>query len=456
MDKMLSFTNQWTGYVALAVFLAAYALVIVEETLQLRKSKPVMVSAGVIWILTAIAYVSHNQSHAVAEILRHNLLEYAELLLFLLSAMTFINTMSERNIFEALRAWLVSRGLSRRTIFWLTGLLAFCISPVADNLTTALVMGAVVMALGASNRRFIAAACVNVVIAANAGGAFSPFGDITTLMVWQKGVVGFSDFFALFVPALVNWLVPAVLISITVSGAKPSATTDTVRVKSGGFAIVILFLFTIASTVLLHHFLALPPFLGMMTGLGILKSYGYFLRRREMEEWTEISALDGEHAVKPGTLFKPAVKPFDVFISMKRVEWDTLMFFYGIMLCVGGLGALGYLAALSDFLYGGMGATTANILIGVLSAVIDNIPIMFAVLSMNPDMSLGQWLLVTLTAGVGGSLLSIGSAAGVALMGQARGIYTFSAHLKWSWAIALGYAASIAVHLVMNRALCGS
>ena len=100
-----------------------------------------------------------------------------------------------------------------------------------------------------------------------------------------------------------------------------------------------------------------------------------------------------------------------------------------------------------------LGATTANILVGILSAVIDNIPVMFAVLSMNPDMSLGQWLLVTLTAGVGGSLLSIGSAAGVALMGQARGIYTFSAHLKWIWAIALGYAASIAVHLVMNSAL---
>ncbi len=228
---MLTFTDQWTGYVALAVFLAAYVLVIVEETLHLRKSKPVMVAAGAIWILTAIAYVSHNQSHAAAEILRHNLLEYAELLLFLLSAMTFINTMSERNIFEALRARLVSRGLSLRAVFWLTGMLAFFISPVADNLTTALVMGAVVMAMGAGNGRFIAAACINVVVAANAGGTFSPFGDITTLMVWQKGVVQFGDFFALFVPSLINWLVPAALISMTISGEKPSATTETVQVK---------------------------------------------------------------------------------------------------------------------------------------------------------------------------------------------------------------------------------
>jgi len=448
---MLSFTDHWTGYVALAVFLAAYVLVIVEESLHLRKSKPVMVAAGAIWILTAIAYASQHQSHVVAEILRHTLLEYAELMLFLLSAMTFINTMVERNVFTALRTRLVSFGWSLRAVFWLTGMLAFFISPVADNLTTALVMGAVVMAMGAGNGQFIAAACINVVVAANAGGTFSPFGDITTLMVWQKGVVHFGDFFALFIPSLINWLVPAALISITIPHEKPSARTEHVQVKYGGYVIVLMFLITIAGTVLMHHVLAMPPFLGMMTGLGLLKSYGYLIRRKELDQWKEIPAFDG--TVSLSAVLKPAVKPFDVFISMKRVEWDTLMFFYGIMLCVGGLDALGYLATLSDVLYGVLGATRANILIGVLSAVIDNIPVMFAVLSMNPDMSLGQWLLVTLTAGVGGSLLSIGSAAGVALMGQARGIYTFHAHLKWIWAIALGYAASIAVHIVMNGSL---
>ena len=272
-------------------------------------------------------------------------------------------------------------------------------------------------------------------------------------MVWQKGVVHFGDFFALFIPSLINWLVPAALISLTIPHEKPSARIEHVQVKYGGYVIVLLFLITIAGTVLMHHFLEMPPFLGMMTGLGVLKSYGYFLRRKELEKWTDPLALDGENAERLGAGLKPAVKPFDVFISMKRVEWDTLMFFYGIMLCVGGLGALGYLATLSELLYGGLGATTANILVGLLSAVIDNIPVMFAVLSMNPDMSLGQWLLVTLTTGVGGSLLSIGSAAGVALMGQAQGVYTFFAHLKWIWAIALGYAASIAVHIVMNDAL---
>jgi Na+/H+ antiporter NhaD/arsenite permease-like protein len=104
-------------------------------------------------------------------------------------------------------------------------------------------------------------------------------------------------------------------------------------------------------------------------------------------------------------------------------------------------------------MYTGWGATTANIMVGVLSAIVDNIPVMFAILTMNPDMSQGQWLLATLTAGVGGSMLSIGSAAGVALMGQARGMYTFFAHLKWTPVIALGYAASIYVHFLINASL---
>ncbi|MDH5726948.1 MAG: sodium:proton antiporter NhaD, partial [Nitrospira sp.] len=144
------------------------------------------------------------------------------------------------------------------------------------------------------------------------------------------------------------------------------------------------------------------------------------------------------------------VLPFDVFQKVARAEWDTLLFFYGVVLCVGGLGHIGYMALASEVLYLQWGPTFANITIGLLSAIVDNIPIMFAVLTMNPDISEGQWLLVTLTAGVGGSLLSIGSAAGVALMGQAKGKYTFFSHLKWTPVIALGYGASILVHMWVN------
>jgi Na+/H+ antiporter NhaD/arsenite permease-like protein len=147
------------------------------------------------------------------------------------------------------------------------------------------------------------------------------------------------------------------------------------------------------------------------------------------------------------------VVPFDVFNRVARAEWDTLLFFYGVVMCVGGLGFIGYLGLVSELMYTDWGATAANITVGVISAIVDNIPVMFAVLSMNPDMPIGQWLLVTLTAGVGGSLLSIGSAAGVALMGQARGRYTFFSHLKWTPVIALGYVGSIVCHMWINEAL---
>jgi NhaD family Na+/H+ antiporter len=439
--------GSYYGFAALAIFAIAYSLVIVEDAIHMRKSKPVMIAAGVIWVLVALAYASTEHAEKVTAILNHNLLEYVQLLLFLLAAMTYINTMEERNLFSALRAWLVSRGLSLYAIFWITGLLAFFISPVADNLTTALLMAAVVIAVAGgkaaiqSDKKkmaFVAISCINIVVAANAGGAFSPFGDITTLMVWQAGKVEFTEFLVLFIPSVVNWLIPAFVMSFFVTREKPDPVKDDVVVRRGGFFIVGLFIATIGTAVTFHNVLHLPPMLGMMTGLGVLKLYGYYLK------------VTGEAAVNNDT---HAVGRWDIFSQMQRAEWDTLMFFYGVILCVGGLGALGYLAYLSEFMYIDLGATTANVLVGLLSAIVDNIPVMFAVLSMNPEMSDGHWLLVTLTAGVGGSLLSVGSAAGVALMGQARGIYTFFSHLKWSWAIALGYIASIWAHFLLNASL---
>ena len=459
-EGAFDFTNHWAGYTSIAVFALAYALVISEETIHLRKSKPVMVAAGIIWIVVALAFIQQGETHAAEAAIRHNLLEFAELFLFLLAAMTYINSMDERGVFAALRAWLVSQGFTLRTIFWVTGGLAFVISPIADNLTTALLMATVVMAVGGSNTVFIVVACINIVVAANAGGAFSPFGDITTLMVWQKGIVQFQDFFVLFVPSLVNWLIPAAIMSLSVPKTHPDPVQEEIVILDGAWVIVGLFVATIAMAVSFHQFLHLPPVVGMMTGLGVLKLYGYFLTSRDRFFPSPTDADIGESGMMEDTApdYRPASgRPpaFNVFKALQRAEWDTLMFFYGIILCIGGLGTLGYLTLGSNLMYGDLGPTAANVIVGILSAVFDNIPIMFAVLSVLPDMDQGQWLLVTLTAGVGGSMLSIGSAAGIAVMGQARGVYTFLAHLKWSWAIALGYAASIWAHLLVNAGSFG-
>lgn len=446
----LDLTASAVGFIALVVFVIAYILVIAEERLHLRKSKPVLVAAGIIWALIGWQYMQSGLPDETADAFKHTLLEFAELMLFLLVAMTYINALEERRAFDALRAWMIRKGFSYPALFWITGILSFCLSPVADNLTTALLMCAVVMKVAENDSKFIGLSCVNIVVAANAGGAFSPFGDITTLMVWQAGVLNFTEFFALLLPAAVSYLIPATVMYYFVPRKKPGGVIEGVELKRGAIRIACLFLFTIATAVAIKTFLHLPPVMGMMMGLGYLQFFGYFLRMTLPGSLARKKAKAERAGDQQALQRLGSVVPFDVFSRVQRAEWDTLLFFYGVVMCVGGLGYMGYLSILSNFLYLDWNATGANIVLGIISAFIDNIPVMFAVLTMMPEMSHGHWLLITLTAGIGGSLLSVGSAAGVALMGQARGHYTFFGHLKWAPVIALGYAAGVGVHLLFN------
>ena len=427
----MDLTTTYIGITSLVIFFIAYAVVMIEEFTHLRKSKPVIISAALIWALIAYYYSSKGiNSEQIELALEHNLLEFAELFLFLLVAMTYINALQERNVFDFIRYKLVSKGFNFRQLFLLTGVITFFLSPIADNLTTALVMCSVLLACGKGNIKFLSIGCINIVVAANAGGAFSPFGDITTLMVWQAGIVDFFTFFNLFIPSVVNYVIPAIIMYFFVPNEIPKVSSDKVKIKRGGKVIIFLGLFTIFSAVNFHNILHLPPMLGMMFGLGLLGLYSFYLKITFNPDYEE--------------------RKFDFLRKVSKAEWDTLLFFFGVILSVGGLGFIGYLSLVSEYLYVGLGATYANFLVGILSAIVDNIPVMFAVITMNPPMPTEQWLLVTLTTGVGGSLLSIGSAAGVALMGQARGYYTFFGHLKWLPVIFLGYVASIYAHLLLT------
>jgi Na+/H+ antiporter NhaD/arsenite permease-like protein len=436
--------NHPISIVSLLIFVIAYGFVVTEEVTHLRKSKPVLFAAGVIWAMIAWVGAKYDFSHSVEDAIMNAFSEFSQLMLFLLVAMTFINSMTERNVFEKVRSRLLAQDYSYKKLFWITGFMAFFLSPIADNLTTALTMCAVVMAVGGDNKKFVSISCVNIVIAANAGGAFSPFGDITTLMVWQAGVVEFTQFFSLFLPSLVNYIVPACIMSLFIDGSSENVKNTPVRLKRGAKTIIILFLVTIFFAVSFEQFLHIPPVFGMMTGLSLLQLFGYYLKRTYLSGPKKIS--------REGT-----DQPFGVFKQIAQAEWDTLLFFYGVIMCVSGLSYLGYLALLSNALYYGISTnpvisfTIANFLMGILSALIDNIPVMFSVLQMHTQesMVLSQWLLITLTTGVGGSLLSIGSAPGVALMGQARGMYTFYSHLRWTPVIFLGYILSIIVHLLI-------
>jgi len=426
-------TFTWVGFAALAVFVVAYYFVAMEEKYHIDKAKPALFAGTFMFMLIAFYYMSHGMSmdlvHTQAQ---HLILEIAEIFFFLFVAMTYIETMIHMNVFEKLKYNLISKGYTYRKLFWVTGFLAFFISPIADNLTTALILSTVLITIEKENKMFLVPGAINIVVAANAGGAWSPFGDITTLMAWTAGKGTFTDFLFLFPASIIGYLVTAVILSKVVPNEVPpfDASKEEEPVMSNGAKVVMgLGVFTIFSAVMSHQVLHLPAMWGMMFGLSLLKLYDYRLKKKHGQG-------------------------FQIFQSMSKIENNTLMFFFGILAAVGALYFIGWLA-LAAVVYDPsvLGPTWSNIGVGFLSAIVDNVPVMSAVLKASPEMGLDQWMLVTLTAGVGGSLISFGSAAGVGVMGKLPGIYTFGAHMKYSWTILLGYITSVAVWYVQYEIL---
>jgi Na+/H+ antiporter NhaD/arsenite permease-like protein len=260
----------------------------------------------------------------------------------------------------------------------------------------------------------------------------SPLGGISTLFVWQKNILHFTDFFSLTIPCLINFLVPASIMHFSVPKETPSVSQHAIALKRGSKRIIFLFILTLAITVSSNVLLELPPAAGMMAGLGLLQFFNFYLTYTEKPDCED------------------SQKSFDIFKSIADVDWDTLLFFYGAMMIIGGIGFIGYLDAIAYYLFGQSNVTLANIMIGLSSAFIDNGTLMFAVLSMHPAILKVQWLLLTLTLGVGGSLLAIGSAPGVGLLGQIKEGYNFGFHLRWMPAILLGFFLSIGALFLLN------
>jgi len=416
-------TSSWVGILSLVIFVVGYYFIAAEEKYHINKAKPALFIGTFLFMLIGFYFfINGMDTKPLHDEVGHLILEIAEIFFFLFVAMTFIETLIERRVFEALKYKLVSKGYSYKKLFWLTGLLAFFISPVADNMTTALILSTVLLTIDREKPEFLVPGAINIVVAANAGGAWSPFGDITTLMAWTANKGTFVDFLYLFPASIIGWAITAYLLSLYVPKGEPAFDPSTEKkpvIKPGGVVTAYLGVFTIASAVLGHQFFGLPATWGMMFGLSILKLYSYSQKRK-------------------GT------KGFDIYASMRLVENDTLLFFFGILSAVGALHFLGYLEYIVK-LYDLIGATAGNIGVGFISAIVDNVPVMSAILKANPSMGLDQWLLVTLTAGIGGSLISFGSAAGVGVMGRMRGIYTFGAHMKFAWTILVGYIVSMIV-----------
>jgi Na+/H+ antiporter NhaD/arsenite permease-like protein len=445
----LDLTRHVIGYLSVLVTVCAYVAAMAEDVIELRKSKPMVLGSAVVWFVICIYYALHGEAKTAALAFESNLLAYVELLLFILVSMTYLNAMEERGVFDGLRIWLLSRQYSYRKLFWITGFLAFGLSTVISGLAVGLIIGAVAAAVGKDKPKFVGLACVNIVVATNAGGSFSPLGGISTLFVWQHHILRFTDFFSIALPCLVNFLVPASVMYFFVPKETPAASMCPINLLRGSWWVIILFMLTLIITVWSNVALELPPAAGMMAGLALLQFYCYFLTKTATERPSEFAYVyKFFHLDVPKENSK---QDFDVFKNVGNVEWDTLLFFYGAMMIIGGLGFIGYLDAIAHFLFGQISPTMANISIGLSSAFIDNGTLMFAVLGMHPDLPPGQWLLLTLTLGVGGSLLAIGSAPGVGLLGQIKD-YTFGCHMRWMPVILLGYFASIAVHFWLNSA----
>ena len=424
-------TTTWAGIAVLAVFVIGYYFIATEEKYEINKSKPALFIGTFSFMIIGIYYALNGMNpdglhHEMQSLIE----EIAEIFFFLFVAMTYIETLIERGVFDVLKFKLVSKGYSYKKLFWLTGLLAFFISPVADNLTTALILSTVLFTIDKSNHKFLVPGAINIVVAANAGGAWSPFGDITTLMAWTAQKGEFVDFLFLFLPSIAGWLLTAWLLAMAVPKGEPvfdAATEKQPQMRDGGMTVVWLGVSTIVIAVLGHQFFHFPAMWGMMFGLALLKLYSYRLAKRKADA-------------------------FNIYVNMQKVENDTLLFFFGILSAVGALHFVGYLSYVHE-LYGLIGPTASNIGVGFLSAIVDNVPVMSAILKASPDMGPDQWMLVTMTAGIGGSLVSFGSAAGVGVMGRLRGIYTFGAHMKYAWTILAGYLLSIALWYVQFEIL---
>lgn len=427
-------TMTWVGFATLLIFIIGYYFVAAEEKYGIDKAKPALFIGTFMFILVAIYYVLNGlDMNLVQNEANHLILEIAGIFFFLFVAMTYIESLLQMGVFDRLKYNLISKGYTYRKLFWVTGFLAFFISPVADNLTTALILSTVLVTIEKTRKDFLVPGAINIVVAANAGGAWSPFGDITTLMAWTAGKGQFTDFLYLFPSAFLGFFVTAFLLSRFVPNIVPvfdASKEKMPKMAEGAKEVMILGVFTIVCAVLSHQVLHLPAMWGMMFGLALLKVYSYGLKK------------------------KYGIDHFNIFHSMSKIENNTLMFFFGILAAVGVLYFVGWLGLAAVVYHPDvLGPTWANISVGFLSAIVDNVPVMSAILKANPTMEVDQWMLVTMTAGIGGSLISFGSAAGVGVMGKMHGIYTFSSHMKYAWTILIGYIVSIAIWYIQYQML---
>jgi Na+/H+ antiporter NhaD/arsenite permease-like protein len=416
----------------IAIFVIGYAMIALEHPLKINKSATAVLLAAVIWAVFALFGPGIKDGALI-----HHLGETAEILFFLLGAMTIVEIIDKHDGFSIITDKITTT--SKRKLLWIISILTFFMSAVLDNLTTSIVMCALLRKLvGDKNTRWFFAGMV--ILAANAGGAWSPIGDVTTIMLWIKGnITAGSIILETIIPSLVSLLVPVAIIGMTMKGKleRPekveSEGTSSVTRKQSLLILCMgvgLLLFVPFFKTITH----LPPYLGILFGLGIL--------------WITTEIMHKNNPTNYSRLNVTAI--------IQKVDVPSVLFFLGILMAVSCLNEAGHLGLLAGALNELGNVYVINIVIGVLSSIIDNVPLVAAAMGMYPIEAIGNfavdgafWEGLAYCAGTGGSLLIIGSAAGVAVMGMEKIDFIWYLKKISLWAL-IGYLAGAGTFYLMS------
>lgn len=409
------------------LFVAGYAAIALEHRWNLHKSVTAAALGGILWLCIAFAGGGHHVGEAV-EVLGS---EIFGLVVFLLAAMTLVEILAHYRFFDLIRVKLLSLRLADKAQLWMIGIISFFLSAVIDNLTTTIVMVQIARRFFRGGNLLIATA--GIVIAANAGGAFSPIGDITTIMLWLAGKFTAGEIITKgFIPSLVLFFVSTALLVRSIKGDTRDIKEERV-VLSRGECVVIGFSLASFMFPLAFSQLGLAPFFGLLAGLGVVGLLIAVLRVIEKHE-THLT--------------------MEIEKMLARVDLASLLFFTGILLAVGALEHVGILKQVSVYLLGDeptlMRFVIGNTALGILSALVDNIPLTAAAMSIIATNDPNIWVLLAIAVGTGGSMISIGSAAGVVATGMVKEL-TFFTYLRIATIpAAIGYFIAIAVWYVQT------
>ncbi len=426
--------HTWLFLLMGGIFVLGYALIALEHNVKINKSGTAIIIGSLLWLI--VDFFEGLKSE-VGEALMHETQEIFSIVIFLLAAMTIVEILVHYRFFDWLQDKIMQKKISASGLFWLLGGLTFILSAFLDNLTTTLIMIQIGRKIYKNQENFLLFTA-NTIVAANAGGAFSPIGDVTTIMLWLAGKFNALQIISMgIVPALVAWVIPQFLIGKKIKHHEEAEKAHDVKVEGDKEEIkpywsVIVIGFLSFLLPVCFNLIGLPPFLGLLTGVGVLWMF------------IDVTAKKQDDHYKEGQIVK----------MIQKVDISTLKFFIGILLAVGALSHVGLLAKLSDSIFGtelNMARLIGgNVVLGFMSSILDNVPLVAAAIKMlaisTPTVI---WVLLAITAGTGGSILVIGSAAGVAAMGQVKEL-TFGYYLKKITIPALlGYLAAIAVWILM-------